>query len=245
MRGIKSDVYYTRFRLGIDARSTWQTVFSPPPTWVSTILSSWKWSLCNRSHRTLGTYHRLCNLSLMRILQKSSEILHSFPKQSTDPFLTREALPTRRFGHLSHLGPWIPIASRHWWSSRKNMLIIQQTLAAMVFSLNVGLTSWASAKHKTSGGIGTLHMGDCATVKRINLWSHLAINILSTLLLGSSNYCMQLLVAPTRFEVQEAHTNSVWLDIGIPSVKNLRWVSWKSVLTWCSLGLSSAFLHLL
>lgn len=181
----------------------------------------------------------------MRTFQNSSEILHSFYKKPTDCFLTREALPTRRFGHLDHLSPWIPIPSRHWWSSRKSMLIIQQTLAAMVLGLNVVLASWANAKYQTSGGIGTLYMGDCTTVKRINQWSHLAINILSTLLLGSSNYCMQLLVAPTRFEVQEAHRKSVWLDIGTPSVKNLRWISWKSVLTWCSLGLSSAFLHLL
>lgn len=181
---------------------------------------------------------------MMRTIQNSSENLHRLYINFTDPFSTREALPTRRFGHLDHLSSWIPIASRHWWSNRKNMLIIQQTLAAMVFGLNVGLASWANAKYQ-SGGIGTLYMGDCTTVKRINQWSHLAINILSTLLLGSSNYCMQLLVAPTRFEVQEAHRKSVWLDIGTPSVKNLQWISWKSVLTWCSLGLSSAFLHLL
>ena len=125
------------------------------------------------------------------------------------------------------------------------MLIIQQTLAAVVFGLNVGWTSWASTTYKTSGGIGTLYIGDCSTVKTLNLWLHLAINILSTLLLGSSNYFMQLLVAPTRDEVDKAHRESTWLDIGTPSVRNLRWISKESVLTWCSLGLSSAILHLL
>ena len=183
--------------------------------------------------------------SMMRPFQKSSETLHSLYEKSIDPILTREALPMRRFGDLDHLSPWIPIASRHWWSNRRNMLIIQQSLAFVVFGLNVGWTSWAYANYKTSGGTGTLYIGDCTTVKRINQWSHLAINILSTLLLGSSNYCMQLLVAPTREEVKKAHEQSVWLDIGTPSIKNLRWISKTSVFNWCSLGLSSAFLHLL
>lgn len=89
-----------------------------------------------------------------------------------------------------------------------------------------------------------MFLGSCATAKKLNLWLHLLINILSTLLLGASNFCMQLLVAPTRHEVNKAHERAFWLDIGTSSVKNLRRIARKSMLTWLCLGFSSALLHL-
>ena len=122
---------------------------------------------------------------------------------------------------------------------------MQQTVAAVVFEVNLGWTIWAKRHYRTLDGIGTIYLGNCTTIKRINLWLHLLINVLSTLLLGSSNYCMQLLVAPTHSEVQKAHKKSFWLDIGAPSVKNLRWIARRSVFVWCCLAFSSAFLHLL
>lgn len=109
---------------------------------------------------------------------------------------------------------------------------------------NIALTAWAQARFGTQNGIGTIYLGSCAKAKRLDLWLHLLINILSTLLLGASNFCMQLLVAPTRAEVNEAHEKSFWLDIGTPSVRNLRKIARIRVLTWLCLGFSSALLHL-
>lgn len=55
---------------------------------------------------------------------------------------------------------------------------------------------------------------------------------------------MQCLSAPTRKEIDRAHARGVWLDIGIPSVRNLRYISKRRVLIWALLGLSSLPLHL-
>ena len=76
---------------------------------------------------------------------------------------------------------------------------------------------------------------------------HLGINIVSTLLLGASNYCAQLLVAPTRSEVDRAHEKKDWLDIGVPSFRNLwkRRIARKRKATWTLLMISSVFLHLI
>ena len=79
----------------------------------------------------------------------------------------------------------------------------------------------------------------------MSLWLHLAINVLSTLLLGASNYCMQCLTSPTREEVDRAHSRHIWLDIGIPSVRNLRRVSWYKIILWWLLAISGIPLHLL
>ena len=100
-------------------------------------------------------------------------------------------------------------------------------------------------KYGTQDTIGTIYQGHCDKVKKLNLWLHLLINVLSTVLLGTSNYCMQLLMAPTPREVIDAHKEKMWLDIGIPSIRNLRRIERKRITTWCLLGLSSGFLHLM
>jgi hypothetical protein len=72
---------------------------------------------------------------------------------------------------------------------------------------------------------------------------HLLINLLSSLLLGASNYCMQRLVAPTRKEIDAVHAKRDWLDIGMPSVRNLPSINKGRTLLWVFLGLSSIPLH--
>ena len=94
--------------------------------------------------------------------------------------------------------------------------------AIVVLLINVLLCIVASAKHNVAGTFATLQDGDCSETKRLDLWLHLLINILSTLLLGASNYSMQCLSAPTRQDLDQAHRNDSWMDIGVPSMRNLR-----------------------
>ena len=79
--------------------------------------------------------------------------------------------------------------------------------------------------------------------KRLDLWLHLGINLLSTLLLGASNYTMQCLSAPTRDEIDKAHQQRISLDVGTLSFQNLRRISWRRVILWWLLALSSIPLH--
>ena len=118
-------------------------------------------------------------------------------------------------------------------------------VTAVVFIINVILTTWAVASSGIQDGVGTLQDGSCAKTKRLTFWTHLAINVLSTLLLGASNYSMQCLCSPTRSEIDEAHSQGIWLDIGVPSVRNLRRLSITRIILWWLLSLSSIPLHLL
>ena len=73
----------------------------------------------------------------------------------------------------------------------------------------------------------------------------LVINILSTLLLGASNHAAQLLCAPTRGDIDSQHARGYWLDIGVSSVRNLRYLPrWRTVI-WMTLLFSTVPLHLL
>jgi hypothetical protein len=94
-------------------------------------------------------------------------------------------------------------------------------------------------------GIATLFTGSADEVSRISTLLHVVINVLSTLLLSSSNYAMQVLSAPTRMECVKAHQRGQWLDIGILSMRNIRFLAWQRKVLWFALGLSSVPLHLL
>ena len=112
-----------------------------------------------------------------------------------------------------------------------------------VLLFNVALTIWASTHYDVKEGIGTIYQGDCEKVSRLDTYLHLLINIFSSLILGASNYTMQVLVSPTRQDIDRAHQRGIWLDIGIPSVRNLRRVPKYRVLLWWLLALSSIPMH--
>ena len=56
---------------------------------------------------------------------------------------------------------------------------------------------------------------------------------------------MQVISSPTRKEVDIAHQKGRWLDVGIPSMRNLRGISWMRIVMWSILALSSIPLHLM
>lgn len=93
-------------------------------------------------------------------------------------------------------------------------------------------------------GQSVLYKGNCDTTAKANLWIHLLINIVSTGILASSNFFMQGLVAPTRAEVDAAHRSGHWLEIGVQSLKNFRFLGWRKVLFWSLFSVSSVPLHL-
>ena len=117
--------------------------------------------------------------------------------------------------------------------------------ATTVFVINLTLTAWALSRcGLTKGGVGIIQEGSCKKTAHLSLWLHLIINLLSTLLLSASNYSMQCLASPTREEVDKAHLQNVWLDIGIPSIKNLNYIARPRIVLWWLLFFSGVPLHL-
>lgn len=128
-------------------------------------------------------------------------------------------------------------------------------ITTLVFLINLITTaviaSRGDAALPNSGGKyslrkrAVLYQGDCGTTNRLDIGIHLLINILSTLLLSSSNYAMQCLSAPTREEVDQAHRKRKWLEIGAPGLRNLKSIGRDRLALWFVLLLSSLPLHLL
>ena len=116
---------------------------------------------------------------------------------------------------------------------------------ALVLVTNVALSIFVGVKYGFVDGLGLLVQGDCDEIDQYNTSAHVLINILSTLLLSGSNYCMQVLTAPSREDIDEAHSKGVALQVGIASFSNLWHIGHLRRWLWFLLAFSSVPLHLL
>jgi hypothetical protein len=152
-----------------------------------------------------------------------------------------------RFASADLISPFIPdVDPKH---PRAQKLFSRRDVVlktASIIAIAVGLTNLIGTILLTAKfRIGDIFRGDCQEASKLNSAIHVLINFLSTLLLGASNLCMQLLAAPTRREVDQAHEKFLWLDIGIPSIRNIRHISKQRQVVWWMLALSSLPLHFL
>jgi hypothetical protein len=138
--------------------------------------------------------------------------------------------------------PWTKFQSRYGWR-----LIVWYGFVsgALVFCVNILLLGLGTRHGGYKGGIGTLAQGTATRISTISTAYHVLINIMSTSLLASSNYCMQVLSSPTRQAIDDAHEKGWYLDVGVWSSRNLRYLSRRKRVLWSLLAVSSLPLHLL
>jgi hypothetical protein len=103
--------------------------------------------------------------------------------------------------------------ARTWWSRQDILLRVALSVALLVLLVNVTVTAYVRAKQGADRGVVPIYEGSCAYVRNTETIVHIFINIISTLLLGASNLCMQILAAPTREQIDKAHSKQQWLDI--------------------------------
>lgn len=124
---------------------------------------------------------------------------------------------------------------------------VNTILVFTVFLVLLSSHIYLWVKSRRLDGYHIIHSGSCAGngVGRANTLIHLVINILSTLVLASTNFFMQVLNAPSRAELDNAHTRGSWLDIGVPSPRNTFRVTPFKTIMWLLFFLSSVPIHLI
>jgi hypothetical protein len=154
------------------------------------------------------------------------------------------------FASRELLSPFIPKSDQEHplartfgvWHAKLSILLLQ---ACIISSLVLILNIVGTILMNVNSGNSEIFHGDCGTSAKISSGLHVLINILSTLLLSASNLSMQLLAAPSRTEVDAAHQTQNWLDIGVPSLRNLKHIAKCRRLLWWALVVSSMPLHFL
>ena len=121
-------------------------------------------------------------------------------------------------------------------------LLLLCLLLVSLYGLD-GSPSAVSDKHGHSTTT-LLFRGDCDISTKYNFWGHLAINLIASGVLASSNFFMQVLVAPRRCDVDRAHATGTSIEIGVQSWRNLQYVPRRSAVFWVLLAVSTIPLHL-
>lgn len=138
---------------------------------------------------------------------------------------------------------------KRFWSGWRFGILSGMCAALVVLGFNIVIVVFfnhiSSSRAPGATPESTIYQGSCGTTRKYSILMHLVINVLSTVLLGASNYAMQCLIAPTRPEIDRAHVKRVWLDVGVASVRNVRHVGKKRAALWILLLLTSLPLHLL
>ncbi|ORY18962.1 hypothetical protein BCR34DRAFT_609950 [Clohesyomyces aquaticus] len=111
--------------------------------------------------------------------------------------------PRYRFSNIISTRAWDRWLSRRGWGwglifglYTSRLVLITDLVLLMIGSFSYG---------GLVDGIGTIAKRDAKKVQQISTMYHILINILSSILLVSSNYAMQVLCSPTRKEIDEAH----------------------------------------
>lgn len=131
-------------------------------------------------------------------------------------------------------------------AKRSAMLMMQMGIAITVLSIVSSVMLWAILSYPPDKrGIGTFYFGNCSGTSTVNTAIHVALNIVSSLFLGAGNYCMQILIAPSREEMDIAHRKGKVMEVGVPSIKNLRHIKWERTAAWLFIGLIATTLHVL
>lgn len=166
-------------------------------------------------------------------------------RRLTKPRSSRISLHSTDPGDEPRRAPRRSIFSSGW----KSGLLFGTSSCLLVFAINLGVTIWSTTLPEGDADENhirrILKEGSCSEIRKYNVALHLAINVFSSILLAASNYCMQCLSAPTRADIDKAHFRGKWMDIGIPSLRNLVDVPRKRAVLWGLLVLSSVPLHLL
>lgn len=115
----------------------------------------------------------------------------------------------------------------------------------IVLIANIAVLAWAYSCLEIKDGSAIAWAGTQNNLKGVSTWTHLAVNILGSLLLAASNNAMQCLVAPTREEIEKAHSKGKWMQIGVPGMHNFGKIRRRRALLWLLLLLSSIPIHLL
>lgn len=87
-----------------------------------------------------------------------------------------------------------------------------------VLAINVVFTIAAvgvSASKHSSLGLGsiTLYQDSCSATQDMKIGLHLLINVLSVTMTATSSYCCAILMAPSRTDVDRAHSKGTWLSV--------------------------------
>jgi hypothetical protein len=100
---------------------------------------------------------------------------------------------------------------RHRLRGWRLSVLLGLLITIFVLIVNIAILAWTYSSLAIKSGSAIAWAGTSNNLKNVSTWTHLGVNILSSLLLAASNNTMQCLVALIRREVEKAHASRKWI----------------------------------
>jgi hypothetical protein len=134
------------------------------------------------------------------------------------------------------------IRQRGWFRTGALNIILASTCGvALLVCLAISLSKREIPVGLSSTG---LFEGSCERVSTLSTIYHIGLNIISTGILASSNFFMQIVSSPSRKDIDNNHAWLRSLSIGLSSPTNIPVLPRKKQICWAILLLSSVPIHL-
>jgi hypothetical protein len=104
-------------------------------------------------------------------------------------------------------------------------IAINVILSLVALAVAAVCLAFAAKQARMLGGQLEVRKGECSAIKGWSYGISIAVNVLGLIILAGANYAFQVLSSPTRPEIDIAHQQQSWVDIGIPSLRNLIFIN--------------------
>lgn len=120
-------------------------------------------------------------------------------------------------------------------SGRTVSLRFLATCVALMLVINICVFIYGWKRGTLGSAAFTIAKGPCAKIKKLDLVFHAIINVLGIIALAAVGSFLTALSSPTRQDMDHAHAQGFWFDIGVPSIRNLNHIG--RVRKWLSIVL--------
>lgn len=115
--------------------------------------------------------------------------------------------------------------ARRFMTGWRGGVALNMSLAFICLVVAIVVVIIAATTERLTGKPETIFEGKCGKARSVDLGLHALFNVFALFFIAGGNYVAQVLASPTRTEVASAHAKQRWLDIGIPSIRNLTGIS--------------------
>jgi hypothetical protein len=138
----------------------------------------------------------------------------------------------------------------HGQASRRHptwriVVILNTIFICLVLVVYLAFLAWIYTNLQVRHGIAEIFSGACPQAFRAITYAEFATNTFAILLFAAGTHAVQLLLSPTRAEVEFAHARERWLHIGVGGLRNMKWVPKRRLMKAVILLMTSGILPFL
>jgi hypothetical protein len=104
------------------------------------------------------------------------------------------------------------------------VVIVNTIFVCLVLVVYIAFLTWIYTNLQFRNGVAEVFSGTCPQASRVATYAHCVTSAFAVLLFAVGTQSFQLLLSPTRAEVENAHARDRWLHIGVGGLRNMKWI---------------------